>query len=227
MKKKNVTLSEIMIVIVVIGILATLGIPLYNNTIEDARAKACELNLKTILGAVEAQTSEQNSFPASLSKISDKNFRKAWAKVLKEEGAFKVKLVYFLVNFDERSLAYAATAGSKPWVGKFIGEGNILQCPSAHGGNSYGINANLTGKTYEEYKVEASTTIVVGDCNSNKFTSAASLASRHKHYELFRVNKYAIAIDKGKEKIKIRHGDILAGLGDAIGELSPGAGSHD
>jgi Tfp pilus assembly protein PilE len=77
MKKKNLTLSEIVIVVVMIGILVTIGIPLYNNTVENAKAKACELNLKTILGAVEAQTLERNSFPASLSAISDKNFQKA------------------------------------------------------------------------------------------------------------------------------------------------------
>jgi len=205
MKKNNFTVSEIVIAIVIIGILVTIGIPLYSNIIENARAKTCELNLKTILGAVEAQTLEQNSFPASLSKISDKNFNKAWAKVLKEEGAFKVKLAYFLANFDEGGLAFAASATTGPWVHKFISDSSALSYPSVHGGNSYGINSALTGKTYEQYKTEADSVLVVGDSNSNTFSGNA-LAERHKKYGFFEVTTYAIGANNRHKKKKIKGG---------------------
>lgn len=203
MRKKNLTLVEIAIVVVVIGILATIGIPVYNNIIENAKARACELNLKTILGAVEAQTLEEDSFPASLSKISDKNFEKAWAKVLKKEGAFKTRLVYFLVNFDKKGLVYAATTTNKPWVHKFISDSGVLRCPCVREGNSYGINASLAGKTYEEYKTGPADTIIVGDCNSNKFSSIGELDSRHRQYGLLQVNNYAMTINKSHKKVKI------------------------
>ncbi|MFA5337386.1 MAG: hypothetical protein WC330_03535 [Candidatus Omnitrophota bacterium] len=201
MKKKNLTLSEIVIVIVVIGIFVTIGIPLYNNTVENAKAKACELNLKTILGAVEAQTLERNSFPASLSAISDKNFQKGWAKVLKEEGAFKVKLVYFLVNFDEKGLAYAQNA--EPWIHRFITESNVLQCPSVHEGISYGLNSSLAGKTFEEYNTEPGEVIVVGDCNTNVFAGDGQLAGRHKEYKIVGSTNYAVTLTKSHKKKKV------------------------
>jgi len=201
MKKKNLTLSEIVIVVVMIGILVTIGIPLYNNTVENAKAKACELNLKTILGAVEAQTLEHNSFPASLSSISDKNFQKAWAKVLKEEGAFKVKFIYFLVNFDKNGLAYAKNA--EPWIHKFIAESDVLQCPSAHGGISYGINSSLAGKTFEEYNAESGEVIVVGDCDSNVFVGDGQLAGRHKEYRILGSTNYAVTLTKNHKEKKV------------------------
>lgn len=206
MKKRNFTISEIVIVIVVLGILITVGIPVYNNTIENARAKACELNLKTILGAVEAQTLEHNAFPASLSKIEDKNFEKAWAKVLKEEGAFKVKLSYFLVDLDERGLAYAQAAVNEPWVHRFITDPKVLTCPSAHGGNSYGVNSSLAGQTYEQYKAMPDGLVVVGDCDNNQFTNIGQLTGRHKEYRVFGSTNYAVSLTKSHKKQKVTTG---------------------
>lgn len=206
MKKNNFTVTEILIVVIIVGVLATIGVPLYYNTVENAKARACELNLKTILGAVEAQTLEHDSFPASLSGISDKNFNKAWAKVLKEEGAFKVKFTYFLVNLDKGGLVYAANAPEVPWIHKFISDGKTLTCPSVHSGNSYGINASLEGKTYEQYKQAPEGTLVVGDCNNNKFSGAGELEPRHKMYNFFNETDYALTINKKKEKIKVAPG---------------------
>ncbi|MFA5305311.1 MAG: prepilin-type N-terminal cleavage/methylation domain-containing protein [Candidatus Omnitrophota bacterium] len=204
MKKKNFTLSEILIVVVIIGILATIGIPLYNNTIENAKTKTCEINLRTILGAVEAQTLEQNSFPASLSKISDKNFEIAWAKVLKEEGALKIKLVYFLANLDKNGLVYAAIASKGPWIHKFIGEASTLKCPAANEGISYGINASLAGKTYQQYVAESAETVIVGDCASNTFKNDGDLDARHKEYGLVKSDSYANGCTRNKQHKKVR-----------------------
>jgi type II secretory pathway pseudopilin PulG len=57
--KKYFTLVDIVISLIILGILATLGLPLYNNAIENAKAKACEMNLKVLLGALEAYSLER------------------------------------------------------------------------------------------------------------------------------------------------------------------------
>ncbi len=213
--RKNFTVIEIVIAIVVIGILVTIGIPLYNNTVENARARTCELNLKTILGAVEAQTLEHNSFPATLSEINEKNFEFARQKVLKEEGALKVKLIYFLAKLGDKSAAYAQVPNG-PWIHKFIYNNETLRCPSAHGANSYGINGSLAGKTYEEYKDEPQATIVVGDCDNTSFNGTGELASRHKEYGFFTENDYAVTVTKGHEAVKTNKGSSTVG-GNATG----------
>ena len=42
--RKNFTLNEMVMIIVIIGLMATIAIPLYTNVVEQAKAKACETN---------------------------------------------------------------------------------------------------------------------------------------------------------------------------------------
>ena len=69
MEKKYFTLIEIIIVIIVVGIIAIFGIVMYDQSIENARAKACELNAETIAGAIEVYVLENNQLPGSISRI--------------------------------------------------------------------------------------------------------------------------------------------------------------
>ncbi|MBL7069104.1 MAG: prepilin-type N-terminal cleavage/methylation domain-containing protein [Candidatus Omnitrophica bacterium] len=52
-KKKGFTLVEIMIVVAIIGILASIAIPTYNKLRIDARASVCKANLKQIESAID------------------------------------------------------------------------------------------------------------------------------------------------------------------------------
>lgn len=187
--KRHFTLVEIVIALIILGILATIGIPLYNNAIEDAKAKACELNLKVLLGALEAYSLENDHLPATLGELRQDDMRRAWAKVLKQEGGWKVKLTYFLIDLDGHGLVYA-----QQWLNKYIGSGRFTSCPAnTAGGISYGLNANLAGIPLSQYRAVIDTPIIA-DADAALFNV---LVTRHKKYLLFPftgVNEYAQAV---------------------------------
>ena len=154
MKKKNFTLVELAIVLVIVGVLATLGIPAYQNTIENNKARACRLNQEVIMTAVEAYARENNRMPAVLSILPGKDLEYAWQATLKKYG-WQMRLVYFLSD-DERDMAFAQSGGAQ--LHDFIGNLAALKCPAdTSGGPSYGYSApfssnagNISAVSYQQ-----------------------------------------------------------------------------
>ncbi len=197
--RKSFTLIELMIVIIVIGIIATIAIPLYHNAVEKAKAKVCETNLKVLATALESYAIENDQLPGSLGELRSKDLRKAWAQILKKEGKWKIKLAYFIVDLSNRGLAYA----TESWIRRYLGDMKTLTCPADPtpypSGFSYGINCNIRNISYEEYKNLPDDYIIIGDCDSECFSSLSDLAKRHKSYTLFFKRNFANCINKGKE----------------------------
>ncbi|MCM8795262.1 MAG: prepilin-type N-terminal cleavage/methylation domain-containing protein [Candidatus Omnitrophica bacterium] len=178
MRKKAFTLMEIVIVIIVVGILATLGMPLYQNFIEDQKAKVCEANLKAQKTALDIYMMEHDGVPGSLSYIPQRYFDQAYSLILKEKDAWKIKLAYFILELQEKSLAFAVPLANI-LGGRFV-------CPkdknpsATHG--SYGINAALVGMTAADYRKFEGLTIA--DCENPAFSSLNDVAKRHAHSQI-------------------------------------------
>ena len=195
--KKDFTLIEIVIALIILGILVTLGIPLYNNLIENAKAKVCETNQKVLLGAIESYGLENDRLPASLSDLEKEYLRRAWAKIFKKEkNPLLLRLAYFLVDFDQRGLVYA----QEGWIKRYIGELKYFICPKDEtpppAGYSYGISKGVANISWKEYKNLSSDTIIVADSDTPVFTKPSA---RHKKYTLGGKVKYSIGIDKGHQ----------------------------
>ena len=137
-EKKHFTLVELAIVLVIVGVLATLGIPGYRNVIETNKANACKLNQEVIMTAVEAFARENNRMPAILSMLPDKDLQYAWQATLKKYG-WQMRLAYWLSD-DERGMAFAQSGGAQ--LHDFIGNLAALKCPAdTSGGPSYGYSS--------------------------------------------------------------------------------------
>ena len=67
--QKGFTLVELMVVVVIIGILVAIAIPVYNNTLANAKEKADKANVRIIEGAVAMYLSEKGKLPDDLKEL--------------------------------------------------------------------------------------------------------------------------------------------------------------
>jgi len=209
MIRQAFTLLEIIVVMVILAVLATLAFPVYESYVEEARAVICETNLRGLEAALDIYAIEHDVMPADLSQIPAGYIQRGYASILKEKGAWKIKLAYFILELEERGLAYAVQAYSSPGNNAFgisqpppkfflkdiLANGNIrlITCPldsspPASGGRSYAINriilTDVDGDgvpgTSRDYKALPEDTLLIGDCEYVTITSSSDLAPRHK-----------------------------------------------
>lgn len=64
--RKGFTLVELMVVVLIIGILVAIAIPLYVSTQANAQKRACQANLRTLMGALSQYRAEYESYPNAL-----------------------------------------------------------------------------------------------------------------------------------------------------------------
>jgi hypothetical protein len=142
---------------------------------------------------------EHDTMPGDLSQIPSETIKRAYASVLKEKGAWKIKLARFILQWQERGLAYAQPLGLKHRLAG--GNEAMLTCPAdttppAQGGVSYGLNSALRGMTSREYRALARTTVLIGDSDSAEFTGGPA-AARHRHYNFMSGERFVLGSGRG------------------------------
>ncbi|KYO65839.1 competence type IV pilus major pilin ComGC [Thermovenabulum gondwanense] len=65
-EKKGFTLIELIVVVAVLGILATIAIPRVGNIVGTAKSNADEMNKSLIINALERYNAEKGEYPTSL-----------------------------------------------------------------------------------------------------------------------------------------------------------------
>jgi prepilin-type N-terminal cleavage/methylation domain-containing protein len=161
MKDRALTLVELIVVLIIISILATVGIPFFQNMMESSKQKVCDTNLLAAKKAVELYTMEHDTVPGALSQVDDKYLDKAFASVMSGKDAWKIKLAHFLVEGSQQGLAYANTYGLPK-----------LRCPANPNPSSvsYGLNSKVAGISSIAYKDLDNDTVIVADAASELFS---------------------------------------------------------
>ena len=75
MKKKGFTLIELMIVVVIIGILAAIAIPKFNDVSESAKRNACRANMRTITSQNVIYFAQNNRYASTIALLGMGNVR--------------------------------------------------------------------------------------------------------------------------------------------------------
>jgi prepilin-type N-terminal cleavage/methylation domain-containing protein len=193
MQRKGFSILEIMVALVIVGVLATIGFPMYRGMVEDGKAKLCETNLRALKSALDVYVVEHNVVPGALSMVPREDIDSAYARLEQGKGGWKVRLASWIVAADESAMAYADFLQD-------LAAGNlkILSCPANKaGGTSYGVFEGIKGLTADSYKALPAETIVLGDCSSPTFKSAGELDRRHIQPQIIKSKLYALAITAG------------------------------
>lgn len=75
-RQKGFTIIEILIVIAIIGILATIALPKFNGVREDANIAVSKSNLKALETAIERYQLDNGSFPTDLAVLVSQGYVK-------------------------------------------------------------------------------------------------------------------------------------------------------
>ncbi|MDD5669910.1 MAG: prepilin-type N-terminal cleavage/methylation domain-containing protein [Candidatus Omnitrophica bacterium] len=220
MAKQGFTLVEIVVVVVIVGILTTIGFPVYHNIVENSKAKVCETNLKTLQTSLDIYALDNDTMPASLSQLPQKYIRMAYKQVLSGKDAWKIKLAFIIVDWKEHGIAHAA------FLKDDVARGNItlVTCPMdltgpSKGGISYGVNASLANMSSIDYRKLPPATVLIGDSDSATFSGVDGLARRHKQYSFFSPQPYYQAVTK--------EGSLVTNLSSAPAGSNSSGGSGD
>lgn len=104
-KQEGFTLIELLFVITIIGILATIAVPMYQNSIIRAKEATLKDDLYHMRDAIDKYYADNGGYPLSLTALVDKKYIRAlpedpftgskdtWVIILAEEeqGVFDVK----------------------------------------------------------------------------------------------------------------------------------------
>jgi competence protein ComGC len=155
MSKKAFTVLEIAVICVIVGVLAMLGIPYFQNALESSKDDICATNIEALKKAVEIHVIEQQVVPASLAALPQKYIDRACAQVW-QKASWKLKLARFILDWKDPGLAYASTRFPH------------LRCPKNPdpASVSYGLNRAIAGISAAAYKALAANTIIVGDADN-------------------------------------------------------------
>lgn len=204
-KLKAFTLIELMVVVIIVGILATLGIPAYRNYLEESKAKVCDMNLKALHAALEIYVMEQGAIPASLSLLPQKTLDRGYAKVMQNnKNSWKIEIAYCVLGLVDKNYAYAQTSLMR--LAK--GNRNILICPSDNRSDSnkvsYAINSQIAGYTQDDL-VKFNEFVIAdynSDINHTAFVlSESTMEKRHAKFIFFGSAGFAQGIHWSGESV--------------------------
>lgn len=201
------TLMQVLVAVVLVLVIASIAAMAYKGLLDDARAAACENNLKVLNTAVELYADDYGVIPAVLGDLELEHLTKAYARVVEKNGwQFKFFLALLKLSRSDEAWAEFLTYEN---LAKFGAAKDSFSCPGdKNGGTSYGINANLAGMLWAKVGGDV---VVVGDCDSPTFTSAAQLNKRHVS------GKVALAMTKGGAVVEMGDASVAAtGTGGTV-----------
>ena len=145
--KKGFTIVELLIVIVVIGILATLVIVTFTGIQQKGRNTQRQTDIKALNGYVEAFYADFGFYPTG-ADMQDDEFREAYMKGLDPEALLDPKQTSGTIKtteLGEDEFVYSYVAGGSSACTSATEVSNTEGEPADTGCDSYTLTANMEG----------------------------------------------------------------------------------
>lgn len=190
---KGFTLMELLIVLAIISILASIVAISYRHFIDKAKETVCRTNLTGLSNAIKLYIAENDALPAILGDLGLDNLEKGFALAMKDSGWW-VKFSHILVKINIPREANAQFLTYDNLKGYGTSQEMFYDPADETKGISYGINSSLIGKSWGGI---SDNEILVGDSDSYVFTGQNELVIRHKR------KSTALGITKGRIIVEI------------------------
>lgn len=200
--QKGMSLNEIMVTVVIVGILATLALPMLQNYFEKSESEVCKTNLKTLKTALDIYAMEHETVPGTISQLAP-YLDRAYAKVMRHPGAWKARLAY--ASLQARSLwqqprCWAAdtnistsTNNQRFLLSLAKGDRRLITCPKSQGAFSYALNAGvllsggnpISARAYQELTEKdgaGNFRVLIADCDAGTLSGAGGISTHHIHH---------------------------------------------
>jgi type IV pilus assembly protein PilE len=109
---KGITLIELLIVIVIVGILATIAVPIYRGYMQRARRADAKTSLEQVRAAQEMRRAEYGSYSTSIASLQT-----SWGGPGSRVGDYDISFTV--------ATATSFTAQAHPWTSRQTSDGNL------------------------------------------------------------------------------------------------------
>jgi type IV pilus assembly protein PilE len=111
MNRKGITLIELLIVVVIVGVLAAIAIPLYNGYMERARRVDAKTALEQLRASQEMRRAERGRYSTDLTEL-----RNTWGAPVATAGDYTVTMVATSTTFTGTATPNTSRQSSDGWL---------------------------------------------------------------------------------------------------------------
>ncbi|MEI9475470.1 MAG: type IV pilin protein [Deltaproteobacteria bacterium] len=111
--KTGITLIELLIVVVIVGILAAIGIPMYNGYMERARRVDAKTALEQIRASQEMMRAERGRYSTDLTLVQ---LQTTWGGPVSPAGDYNITMVATTTTHTGTATPFTSRQSSDGWL---------------------------------------------------------------------------------------------------------------
>lgn len=175
MKRKSFTLIEILAALIILSIIASVSVALYQKTVDTNNERICAENLKVLQAAIDIYTVENDALPAELAQLTPRQIYLAYSRVTGERKENILSAAFRKMFSTEPALAAGETEGQLFKRRYLSGNMKVFCDPADKACNPSAITSCTTNGCGSSYSVNLDTSNAsIFDNNKKRLNSTSN-----------------------------------------------------